>query len=145
LHFDIECGDLKKLLELHLKHGVTLVKIRNLFENCFSVIETHDWVEKLEAELNQPSRQVPLRELLKTLEQLKEDKGAPPTVYAARERSAILKAFKADDLEATLDALKVIVGKGWIEVRADGGVYLDQSPEQILIEVHRAMKEDLKL
>jgi hypothetical protein len=56
-----------------------------------------------------------------------------------------LKQFRLDDLKAALDAVKTIVGRGWIEIRSDGSVFLDQSHEQILTELRRAMKEDLHM
>jgi hypothetical protein len=141
----IKTDDLRKLLELHLKHGITLIKLRELFQDSFTVIETHSWIEDLESELGQPSRQIPVLELLRTLEELKKDKGAPPTVYAARERSQMLSGFGARDLYAVLGAVGTIVGRGWIHVKSDGSVFLDQSPEQIVAEVERAFKEDLNL
>ncbi|MCJ7655205.1 MAG: ATP-binding protein [Dehalococcoidia bacterium] len=141
----ITADDLKKLLEIHLRHGITLIRLRELFQDRFTVIETHKWVEDLESELAQPSRQIPVLELLKTLEILKKDKGAPPTVYAARERSDKLNSFNARDIYAVLEAISTIVGRGWINVKTDGSVFLDQSPEQIVAEVNRAFKEDLNL
>jgi hypothetical protein len=141
----IKTEDLKKLLELHLKHGITLIRLRELFQGSFTVVETHGWIENLEFELAQPSRHVPILELLRTLEELKKDEGAPPTVYAARERAKRLSGFNARDLYAVLDAVSTIVGRGWIHVKSDGSVFLDQSPEQIVAEVDRAFKEDLKL
>ena len=141
----IKTEDLKKLLELHLRHGITLIRLRELFQDRFTVIETHGWIEDLESELAQPSRHIPVLELLKTLEDLKKDRGAPPTVYAARERAERLNGFNARDLYAVLDAVSTIVGRGWIHVKSDGSVFLDQSPEQIVAEVDRAFKEDLNL
>lgn len=141
----IRTDDLRKLLELHLKHGLTLVKLRELFQDRFTVIGTHNWIKDLESELSQPNRQVPVLELLRTLEDLKKDAGAPPTVYAARVRSDKLSKFKADDLYAVLEAVSTIVGQGWIHIKSDGGVFMDQSPEQIVAEVNRAFKEDLNI
>ena len=141
----IKTDDLRKLLELHLKHGLTLIKLRELFQESFTIIETHGWIENLESELAKPSRQIPVLELLKTLEELKKDKGAPPTVYAARERSEILSAFDAKDLYAVLGAVSTIVGRGWIHIKSDMSISLDQSPEQIVTEVNRAFKEYLNI
>jgi hypothetical protein len=141
----IKTGDLRKLLELHLKHGLTLIRLRELFQDNFTVIETHSWIESLESELGQPSRQIPVLELLKTLEELKKDKGAPPTVYAARERSQILSNFAARDLYAVLEAVSTIVGRGWIHIKTDMSVFLDQSPEQIVAEVDKAFREYLNI
>jgi len=141
----IKTDDLRKMLELHLKHGITLIRLHELFQDRFNVIETHGWIEDLESELVQPSRQIPVLELLKTLEDLKKDEGAPPTVCAARERSEKLNGLNARDLYAVLEAVSTIVGRGWIHVKTDGSVFLDQSPEQIVAEVNRAFREDLNL
>ncbi len=141
----LKTDDVRKLLELHLKYGVTLVKLRELFDGQFTVPQTRAWIEKLESEVSKPAAQVPLLQLLKALDLLKDDPGASPTVYAARERAEDLRRFKATELTAALHAMQTIVGRGWIDVKSDGSVYLDQSPEQIVAEVQRVLKEDLKL
>ena len=141
----IKTEDLRRLLELHLKHGITLIRLRDLFQDRFTVVKTRGWIQDLESELAQPSRHIPVLELLRTLEDLKKDRGAPPTVYAARERVERLSGFNARDLYAVLDAVSTIVGRGWIHIKSDGSVFLDQSPEQIVAEVDRAFREDLNL
>jgi len=141
----LQVDTLQKLLELHLKYGVTLVKLRELFKRNYTACETRSWTEDLENELKQPGQNVPVHHLLQILDELKSDTGAPPSLYAARVRSEILNQLTFERLEAALSAVSTVVGRGWIEVKGNGSVHLDQSPEQIIAELRRALRDDLHI
>ncbi len=141
----LQTGTLRKLVELHLKHGITLVKLRELFERKYTAYETKSWVEGLEDDLEQPDQFVPIPHLLQVLDELKGDTGAPPSLFAARERSETLNKLSLERLEAALSAVSTVVGRGWIDVGAKGSVHLDQSPDQIVAELRRALRDDLHI
>ena len=141
----LQTNTLHKLIGLHLKYGITLVKLRELFEGKYTACETKSWVDGLENELEQPDQLVPIPHLLQILDELKSDRGASPSLYAARERSETLNQLTIERLEAALSAVSTVVGRGWIEVKGNGSVHLDQSPEQIVTELRRALRDDLHI
>ena len=141
----LQTSTLHKLIGLHLKYGITLVKLRELFEGKYTSCETKSWVDGLENELEQPDQLVPIPHLLQILDELKSDPGASPSLYAARERSETLNQLTIERLEAALSAVSTVVGRGWIEVKRNGSVHLDQSPEQIIAELRRALRDDLHI
>lgn len=138
----LETNELIKLLTLHLKYGISLTRLKALFEESYSVLEVRSWIERLEKDLRKPESQVPILELLETLESLKEDGKASPTVYAARFKSVELEKFTPEQLEAALSAIETVVGRGWVSFQGVE-IFLDQSPQQIVAEVQRALREDL--
>ena len=140
-----ETEELIKLLTLHLKYGISLSRLKSLFHTAFTVGEVRTWISELELELGNPDSQVPILELLQTLESLKEDAKVSPSVHAARLKTPdTLERFTTEELEAAITAIDVVVGRGWVSF--DGpNIYLDQSPEQIVAEVQRVLREDLEI
>ncbi len=137
---------LKRLLELHLQYGVTLPQIRSLFEQAYSIPQVEQWIDNLSATLQTPEAQVPLRTLLEAIEQQKSDELAAPTIQVARTLSPSLKAFPPEKLVAVLKGVSDIVGRNWIEFDEKGpGIHLQQSVDQIILEVERVLREELGL
>ena len=129
--------DLRKLVELHYRYGVTLTRLRPLFEQAHTVQEVEAWIDRLETELSELEPQVPLLRLLEGLEQAKTDQKAQPNVAAVRAVDNSLKEFSPERLIAALKAVETIVGKRWIEVETRGDVRLHHNASQIVAEVER--------
>lgn len=126
---------LRRLVELHYQHGVTLTELRTLFENAHIVPEVSDWIASLESKLEQG--RVPLSDLLHGLEQEKGDPKAIPSVIAVRAKYQELKNFEPERLIARLKAVENIIGSRWIEIEDSGNVFMHQTADQILIEFNR--------
>lgn len=138
--------DLRRIVELHYKHGVTLTQLRNLFETAHTIAQTREWVTRLESALSGPDAQVPLKRLLERLEEAKRDAKSRPNVNAARAVDDRLKDFEPERLVAALSAVETIVGSRWIEVsRRSGDVRLHHTSDQILIEVERRLRDEFEL
>jgi hypothetical protein len=135
--------DLKRLVELHYRYGVTLTRMKTLFESCHTVPDVVEWINELQAELEQVESRVPLQRLLEQLEAEKHDTKAIPNVNAARVRDPekLLQAFEPERLIAALKAVETIVGSRWIEVESTGGVRLHHTATQIIAEVERAIRD----
>jgi len=137
---------LRRLLELHLRYGVTLPQLRALFEVAYSIPDVESWLHNLEQSLASPSAQVPLRTLLEAIEQQKTDPLATPTIEVARTLSPALKQFSPEKLRAVLAGVAQIVGRNWIEFdEASSGIHLQQAVEQIVTEVERVLDQELGL
>lgn len=133
--------DIKRILELHLAYGLPLSKLRDLFDTSCTIVESHAWVERTARDLADPTALVPLRSLLEAVQSLKRDGNTPPTIAAARQITPSLLPFSVAKLQAVLQGLVAIVGRKWIEVDSTGNVYLQQSPELLVAEAHRALDE----
>lgn len=137
----LKVEQLRRLVELHYRHGVTLTRMRTLFTSTHNVLEVEGWLTALEAELMGRKR-VPLQLLLQTLERAKADTLAVPTVTAARIMESGLAAFTPEDLLAHLGAVSTLLGTEWIEVDPQSGeVRLHARAAQITAEVERHLHD----
>ncbi len=127
---------LYRLVWLHYCHGITLTRLRKLFDDARTVPEVTTWIESLEQHLRQQG-DIPLRDLLDGLEEEKLDPKATPSIVAVRAKRAVLGDFEPERLTARLKAVENIVGERWIEVDEDSGqVIMHQTADQILSHFH---------
>ena len=131
---------LDRLVRLHYHHGVTLTKIRSLFETAHTVPQVNEWMDALEKALIGQG-EVPLHVLFQGLEKEKSDPKATPNIIAVRAKCSALQNFEPERLTARLKAVEHIVGERWIEVRDSGEVLMHQTAEQILGELKRNMED----
>ena len=125
---------LDRLVRVHYQHGVTLTKLRSLFETAHTVPQVEGWIASLEKDLTGQG-EVPLQVLLQALEQEKNDPKATPNIIAVRAKLSTLQDFEPERLIARLKAVESIVGTRWIEVEISGAVLMHQTAEQILTEL----------
>lgn len=137
----LKLDHLKRIVELHYRFGVTLTRLRTLFEGAHTVLEVEEWVRGLEKELSELEPSVPLRVLLTGIEDAKTDEKARPNLNSVRALTPQLKAFTPEQLKATLQAVETIVGRRWLEVETGGDVRLHTNAEQIVTEVERNLHE----
>lgn len=132
---------LRRLVEIHYKHGVTLTDVRNLLTEAHTVPEVDQWIDRFETErLSDAS--VPLQRLLDGIERAKDDKKARPNVQAVRAKDDLLEPFEPERLTAVLRAVETIIGKRWIEVDVTSGdVRLHHTSGQIVAEVERLLRD----
>lgn len=137
---------LRRLVQLHYRFGVTLVQIRLLFKSALTVTEVKEHLDDLEAELSEDQPPVPIRRLLQGLENEKSDKLSRPNVIAVRAKDAALQGYSNDRLSAALRAVETIVGSRWIEVNMNNfEVRLSHTSDQILAELDRRSQEHSEL
>lgn len=133
--------DLKRIVTLHYKYGITLTRLRSLFETAHTVPEVVQWVDDLEAEVTTLEPTVPLQRLLDKLEEAKGDTKAIPNVNAVRVLDPeVLTQFEPEKLIAALQAVQTIIGDRWIEVENSGEVRLHHTANQIVAEVERGLR-----
>lgn len=125
---------LGRLVELHLRHGLTLTDLRDMFEACRTVSDVDRWIEQIARRLSEG--EIPLAVLLEALERLKTDKKAVPNVKVARAITPGLDKFLPSRLTARLKAVETIIGKRWLQV-GDSDVVMHQTADQILAELDR--------
>ncbi len=136
----LKIADLARLVELHMRYGVTLEELRGLFESCTDVPSVQQWLLEYERYLRSPDNHVPLLDLLEALEEQKDDEGAVPTVYVARRERPSLRRFSADRLVAMLQGVQNIISERWIEVDDQRGtVRLHQTPARLVEETNRVV------
>ena len=131
---------LRRLLDLHCRHGLTLTKLRALFEKARTVQNVHDWLVTLESEL-QEEGDLPVALLLDGLEREKRDPKATPNVIAVRAKTDELARFEPERLIARLKAVESLVGTRWIEVDNAGTVLMHHTAEQITLALERSLLE----
>ena len=139
----LDIGDLKQLVELHMRFGVTLDDVRSLLTDAHDVPSVKQWLAEFE-QGEEAADRVPLRLLLETLEELKSDEGGAPTVSAARASNAKLKEFHEDKLRASLHGVEQIVGNRFLVVERDR-VKMNQAARVIVEEVARVLTRTLDL
>lgn len=133
--------DLKRIVTLHYRFGVTLTRLRTLFEEAHTVAQVEAWVDALEKELSELPARVPLHRLLVRLEESKSDPYAQPNVYTARANDDELKKFTPERLVAALDAVQEIVGRRWLEVERSGNVVIHATVDRIVAEVEKHLRD----
>lgn len=137
----LRLDDLRRLVELHYRVGVTLTDIRRLLEGAHTVPEVAEWISAFEAERRKDAR-VPLERLLRGIELAKDDKKARPNVNFVRARDDQLEQFEPDRLLSVLAAVETIIGMRWIEVDSNSGdVRLHGGADQIVAEVERVLRD----
>ena len=128
---------LDRLVRLHYRYGVTLTKLRSLFESACTVTQVNEWLDNLETDLIKQG-EVPLSVLLRGLEEEKNDPKATPNIHAVRAKLPQLQHFEPEHLIARLKAVESIVGPRWIEVDLSSkNVLMHQTADQILKELER--------
>lgn len=136
----LRISDIRKLVELHYRFGVTLTRLRALFGEAHTVPQVAAWINSLETELTTLEPQVPLQRLLEGLERTKSDQKARPSVYTVRVGDGELSQFEPERLVAALEAVQTIIGTRWIEVEPGGTVELHHTAPQIVAEVERHLR-----
>ena len=138
----LKLDHLRRVIELHYRYGVTLTRLRSLFETAHTVPDTEKWVSELETELSDLEPQVPLRLLLEGIESAKTDAMARPNIKSVRAVDDTLKGFTPEKLTTALKAVETIVGTRWLEVDASSGdVKLHHNAEQVVAEVERNLQD----
>lgn len=126
---------LRRLINLHYRHGVTLTALRSLFDEAHTVPQVNKWMDGLENGLIEQG-EVSLSILLQGLEKEKHDQKAPPNIIAVRAKNPELQNFEPDRLVARLKAVESIIGSRWIEVEwSSGCVLMHQTAEQLLVQL----------
>ena len=109
----------RQLVTLHFSYGLTLTRLRTLFEEARTVPDVAAWLQVVSEELQ--SVEVPLEVLLQGLEDRKGDHKATPNVIAVRAKDGRLEEFEPERLIARLKAVEAIVGSRWLEVESTTG------------------------
>ena len=132
---------LDRLVRLHYRYGVTLTKLRSLFETACTVSQVNQWLDELETDLIEQG-EVPLSALLQGLEKEKNDPKATPNIHAVRAKLPALQHFDPEHLIARLKAVESIIGPRWIEVDLSSkNVLMHQTADQILKELERNLDD----
>lgn len=77
----ITAKDLVKLLFLATPKQIGLDKLRSLFDTCYSPLEVHEWIEKIEkAEVYKP----PYYDIIDVIYELQKEDNEPPTIRVVR-------------------------------------------------------------
>ena len=132
----LKIGHLDRLVRLHYRYGVTLTRLRSLFDEAHTVLQVSEWMGGLRQELEKQG-EVPLRVLLQGLEEEKNDPLAIPNVIAVRAKTPELANFAPNRLIARLKAVESIIGSRWVEVEDEGAVLMHQTADQLLVELER--------
>ena len=130
---------LRRLLSLHLRYGVSIAMVREIFETARHTYDFDNALDDLKERLSVAI--VPLQTLLYHLEELKTDI-AQPNLHAVRMKDRALVAHTPGRLAAYVSALQELLGDQWIEIDESSlDVTLHSSPEQIERQLSHVLGE----
>lgn len=132
----ITADDLCALVTLAGPKQLSLKRLRDLFENCHTTIETSKWVEDFR---NQQVAQGPIKELLETIYELYDDDSEPATLSALRQRNPKLKALSLSEIRALVQSLANLVPH-YIGLNGDV-VSINVGPDQIMKKLRSVVSE----
>jgi hypothetical protein len=123
----IRAKDMMALILLSSPKQIGPKQLRDLFENCFTVIQTSEWIKNLKTK---DVPRGPIKELLETaFQQFVSDK-EPPNLHALRQMHPELKRYTVDQLKSLVSSLEQLV-PGYISLQGDV-VSLQAPPDKIL-------------
>lgn len=131
----------KHLLSLHLRFGLTLPFVREMFDTCGSTNEIDAWLETLSGRLN--STRVPISHLFARLEAAKDDAGEIVNIKSVRATDETLKEFSSEKLLRQVSAVEALLGESWISVDSVSmNIEMNSSADQIVSEMYRSLEAE---
>lgn len=127
---------LRRLIEIHQKYGLTLMRLRELFEQR-TIAQVDNWLQETE-ECLRGQGEISLSTLLRYLEEEKADDKAAPNVKAARRVHSELTGFSPEQLIARLKAVQTLIGSEWIEVFDSGDVWMRSTAKETVDQIERS-------
>lgn len=138
-HLKVNLIRAKDLWSLILSAGpkqLGLKKMRDLFENCHTVIETSKWIEDLK---NSSVEQGPIKEILETAFELIRGDSEKPNISAIRitlkNKYPYLKDITSEQIRTLVQSLKTIV-PNYISFESDE-IGLQNTPAIILTQINQ--------
>ena len=135
----IRAKDLWSLVLLVAPKQITLLDLKNLFENCHTVIETSEWIENIKKRVIQKR---PIKELLDTTYKLMTEDEEPPHINAIRVSNDTLKRHSVAKLTSLIKSLENLVGR-LISINSQGIVSIQSPPEKILESMNKVLESDI--
>ena len=127
----IRASDLMALILLASAKFLGLKRLRDLFENCHTVIETSKWIEELKTT---PVERAPFKEILETTFELSKTDTERPKISALRQllksKYSYLKDISSDRIKVITQSLETIVPE-YISLQNEE-ISLQNTPEIIL-------------
>jgi len=134
-------AQVKELVSLHLRFGLTLTLVREMFDNCGSITEVDAWIETLGTRLD--ATRVPLAHLFDRLEAAKADEGEIVNIKSVRATDETLKQFSSDKLLCQVSAVGALLGENWVSVDpVSMNVEMNSSADQIVSEMYRSLEAE---
>jgi hypothetical protein len=134
----LRAKDLSALIILSSPKLVGLTELRDLFENCHTVIETTNWIKKIrDREVNRG----PIKELLETAWNIISTDREPANFNALRYANSELKNHSVDSLKTLAQSLERLV-PGFINVSNDV-INLQVPPDKILKAINQTFATDI--
>lgn len=134
-------AQIKELVSLHLRFGLTLTLVREMFDKCGSTTEVDAWIETLSSRL--VSARVPLAHLFARLEAAKTDEGEIVNIKSVRATDETLKQFSSEKLLRQVSAVQALLGENWVSVDdVSMNVEMQSSAEQIVSEMYRSLEAE---
>jgi hypothetical protein len=119
--------DLMILVMIAAPKQLGFLDFKDLFENCHTIIETSQWIEKVK---NKEIEKQPIKELLETTYKLMKEDKEPPELGSIRVSNPTLKKLSKNDLKTLVLSLQRLVGN---LVSLEGEIVsIQETPEKIL-------------
>lgn len=135
----IRAQDLMVLVLISSPKQIGLKQLRDLFENCHTVIETTSWIENIK---NKEVNRGPIKELLEEAFNLIRSDTEPAFLSALRMNNPELKKHSIDDLKSLVQSLERLV-PNYISISHDNIVSLQAPPEKILNALNKTFTTEV--
>jgi hypothetical protein len=131
--------DLMRLLLLSAPHQISLLKLRELFETCYTPIEVTEWIDKIQ---NEKVKIGPIREVLEIIYDLQRNDTEPPAIATVRmkfnEKSKNGK-ISSPELKSLIESLRVFI-PALISLEGDK-VGIQGRPDKLMEVIHANIGE----
>ncbi len=136
----IRAKDLMVLVLVSSPKQIGLKQLRDFFENCHTVIETSNWINKIRT--SEVTRG-PIKELLEETFKIMKTDTEPSSLYAIRISNPELKKHSIDYLKSLVQSLERLV-PNYISISNDI-VSISVPPEKILNAINQTFATDVPL
>ena len=134
----IRASDFIRLILLAAPKQLGLDDLRNLFETCYTVNETKEWIDKLESKT---VRKGPIKELIETIYDLQKKDTEPPEIASIRMSQPELKSLSKQELIKLVQSLETLVPR-FIHLENET-VSIQAKPENIFKAINNSTTTDI--
>jgi len=126
------------LLLLSAPKQVGLADMEEMFNSCFTVIETSEWIEKIN---KKEIKKGPIKELAETVYLLQKNDREPPEIAALRQKNHVLGAMLKEDIKMLVTTMESLV-PGFMTLEGEI-VSISVKPQKFLEAVQASTNTDI--
>ena len=135
----IKAKDLLTLVLYSIPKQISLIDLKDLFDNCHTVIETNKWIEEIK---NREIEKTPIKEFLETTYSMMSDI-EPPHLHTIRYQNEKLKQYgDLEKLRVFVRSLESLLPR-YISIDDSDIVNINAKPDIIMESINRVIEIDI--